>query len=138
MVAIPKIVGVISCGFVLCLSLSDVSQARHNRGTDPCLDRRAPGIEKCGAGKQQGIRTITGEVLHINGTRLLVKQTDGEEVIYQINLSTKIGGDIRPGNRIEAKVNEVEGERLVISIDLARQSPGRQPYRDLWGCFAAG
>jgi len=120
MVAIPKIIGVIFCGFVLCLSLSDVSQARHNRGTDPCLDRRAPGIEKCGAGKQQGIRTITGEVLHINGTRLLVKQTDGEEVIYQINLSTKIGGDIRPGNRIEAKVNEVDGERLVISIDLAR------------------
>ena len=61
-----------------------------------------------------------GEVLPINGARLLVKQTDGEEVIYQINLSTKIGGDIRPGNRIEAKVNEVEGERLVISIDLAR------------------
>ena len=53
------------------------------------------GIEKCGAGKQQGIRTITGEVLHINGTRLLVKQTDGEEVIDQINLSTKIGGGIR-------------------------------------------
>ena len=77
-------------------------------------------IEKCGAGKQQGVRTITGEVLHINGTRLLVKQTDGEEVIYQINLSTKISGDIRPGNRIQAKVNEVEGERLVISIDLAR------------------
>ena len=120
MVAIPKIVGVISGGFVLCLSLSDVSQARHERGTDPCLDRRAPGIEKCGAGKQQGVHTITGEVLHINGTRLLVKHTDGEEVIYQINLSTKISGDIRPGNRIEAKVNEVEGERLVISIDLAR------------------
>ena len=53
------------------------------------------GIEKCGAGKQQGIRTITGEVLPINGTRLLVKHTDGEEVIDQINLSTKIGGGIR-------------------------------------------
>ena len=57
------------------------------------------GIEKCGAGKQQGIRTITGEVLHTNGTRLFVKQNDGEEVIYQINLSTKIGGDIRPVRR---------------------------------------
>ncbi len=120
MIATPKIFGVIVGGFVLCLSLFDVSQARHNKGTDPCLDRRAPGIEKCGAGKPQGIRTIKGEVLHINGSRLLVKLTDGEEVIYQINLSTKIGGDIRPGNRIEAKVNEVEGEKLVISIDLAR------------------
>ena len=75
---------------------------------------------ECGAGKQQGIRTIMGEVLHVNGTRLLVKQTDGEEVIYQIILSTKMGEDIRPGTRIKAKVNEVEGERLIISIDLAR------------------
>ena len=119
MVAISKMVGIISCGFVLCLSLSDVSQARHNRATDPCLDRKAPGIEKCGAGMRQGIRTITGEVLHINRARLLVKQTDGEEVIYRIDLSTQISGDIRPGNRIEAKVNEV-GERHALSIDLAR------------------
>jgi hypothetical protein len=62
MLSIPKIISVVLGSFVLCLSLSDASQARHNRGTDPCLDRRAPGIEKCGAGKQQGIRTITGEV----------------------------------------------------------------------------
>jgi hypothetical protein len=120
MLSIPKLMGVISSGVVLCLSLSDISQARHNRGIDPCLDPKAPGIEKCGAGMPQGIRIITGEVLHINGARLLVKQTDGEEVIYQIDLSTQIGGDIRPGNRIEAKVNEVGGERHAISIDLAR------------------
>ena len=120
MISTPKIIGIISGGFVLCLSLSDVSQARHNRGTDPCLDRKAPGIEKCGAEMREGIRTIRGEVLHINGARLLVKQSDGEEVIYQIDLSTQIGGDIRPGNRIEAKVNEVEGERHAISINLAR------------------
>ena len=61
------------------------------------------------------------EVLPINGARLLVKQTDGEEAIYQIELSTQISGDIRPGNRIEAKVNEVVGERHALSsIDLAR------------------
>jgi hypothetical protein len=120
MVLILKTVGVMSGGFVLCLSLTDVSQARQNRGTDPCLDRKASGIEKCGAPMQQGIRTITGEVLHSNGARLLVKQTDGEEVIYQIDLSTQIGGRIRPGSRIEAKVNEVEGERHAISLDLVR------------------
>ena len=59
------------------------------------------------------------EVLPINGARLLVKQTDGQEVIYQIDLSTFISGDIRPGNRIKANVNEVEGEKYVLSINKA-------------------
>ena len=68
---------------------------------------------------RQGIRTKKGEVLPINGARLLVKQTDGKEMIYQIELSTQISGDIRPGNRIEAKVNAVVGEQhaLVSHID---------------------
>jgi hypothetical protein len=93
---LKKSISTAAYAFVLCLSLSDNSQVGHNRGTAPCLDRNARGIEKCGAGIRQGIRTITGEVLHINGARLLVKQTDGEEVIYQIDLSTQVSGDIRP------------------------------------------
>jgi len=120
MVFIPKIIGVILGGFVLCLSLSDVSQARHKLGSDPCVDGKNPGIEQCGAERRQGVRTITGEVLHINGARLLVKQSDGEEVIYHIDLSTQIGGNIRPGSRIEANVNEVAGEKHALSIHPAR------------------
>jgi hypothetical protein len=62
---------------------------------------------KCNAEPQQGIRTITGEVLRINGARLLVKQSDGEEVILRIDLSTQMGVHIAPGSRIEAKINEL-------------------------------
>ena len=62
--------------------------------------------------------TIRGEVLHINGARLLVKQTDGEEAIFHIDLSTQMSGHIGPGSRIEANVNEVEGKKYALSISL--------------------
>lgn len=123
MVSIPNIIGVISCGVVLCLSLSSVTQARHRTEPDPCADRKGglPGLLKCDVQTQQGIRTITGEVLHINGARLLVRQLDGEEVILHIDLSTQMGvHHIAPGSYIEAKVNEVEHEKYMVSISQAR------------------
>ena len=61
MVSIPKIIGIISGGFVLCVSLSDVSQARHRLGSDPCVEGKGPGIQQCGVDRRQGVRTITGE-----------------------------------------------------------------------------
>jgi hypothetical protein len=132
----PNIVEVISCGFMLYLSLASVTYAaasatkpgapndavvRVNQA-DPCGERSSgqPNLVKCDGETHQGIRTITGEVLHINGARLLVKQSDGEEVILHIDLSTLMGVRIGPGSRIEAKVNEVERERYVLAINKAR------------------
>ena len=37
MLSIPKIIGIILGSFMLCLSLFDVSQARHNKGTTHVL-----------------------------------------------------------------------------------------------------
>jgi len=122
MVALPKIIGGISCGLVLCLSLSNVTQARDRMGPDPCAERRGsqPNHGKCDAETRQGIRTITGEVLHIKGANLLVKQSDGEKVTLHIDLTTQTGIHIVPGIRIEAKVNEVEGEKYALSISSAQ------------------
>ena len=120
MVSILNIIGVMACGVVLCLSLSNATQAGMKH--DSCADRKGelPGLVKCDAETRQGIRTITGEVRHINGARLLVKQSDGEEEILHIDLSTQLGVRIGPGSRIEAKVNEVEREKYVLSISQAR------------------
>ena len=120
--SIPKIIGAVSCGVVLCLSLSNITQARHRTEPAPCADRKGdlPNVLKCDAETQRGIHTIRGEVLHIKGARLLVKQTDGEEAIFHIDLSTQMSGHIGPGSRIEAKVNEVDGEKYALSISLAR------------------
>ena len=123
MVATPSIsIGMISCGFILCLSLSNVTQADEYRKYDPCakIPGRQPNPVKCDEHPQKGIHTITGEVLHINGANLLVKQSNGEEVISRIDLSTKIGRHITTGSHIEAKVNEVEGERHALSIRSVR------------------
>ena len=120
MVSIPKTIGVISCGFVLCLGLFNAAQAVESTRTDPCAERKdgQPDPVKCDKERQQGIHTIRGEALHINGARLLVKQTDGEEAIFHIDLSTQMGGHIGPGSRIEANVNEVEGKKYALSISL--------------------
>jgi hypothetical protein len=99
-----------------------MAQADEYRNFDPCaqIPGRQPNLVKCGKKTQQGIHTITGEILHMNGANLLVKKTDGDEVLLRIDLSTQLGGQISLGHRIEAKVNELEGEKHVLSISKAQ------------------
>jgi hypothetical protein len=120
MVTTPSMsISMVSCGFMLCLSLSNITQADEYRNYDPCAE--IPGLQpnpmKCGEKTQRGIHIIVGEILHMKGTNLLVKQTDGEEVLLRIDLYTQLDGQIRPGNRIVAKVNGVECEKHVLSIN---------------------
>ena len=69
MVSIPKTIGVMSCSFVLCLSLSNVTQAANKMEVDPCADRKGgePNLVKCDEEARQGIHTIKGEVLRVDG-----------------------------------------------------------------------
>ena len=115
-----KSIGTVVAGLVLCLSLSNGTQADEYKNYDPCaqIPGRQLNPEKCSEKSQQGIHTITGEILHMNSANLLVKKSDGEEVFLRIDLNTQLGGQISPGNRIEAKVNSVEGETHLLSIRL--------------------
>jgi hypothetical protein len=76
MVSIPKIVGVLSCGCLLGLSLS-----------------------------LNGIHTIKGEVLRVEPSSYFVKQYDGDQVRVHIDDSTQMTRHIGQGEHIEAKVN---------------------------------
>jgi len=76
MVCIPKVVGVLSCGFLLGLGLS-----------------------------LNGIHTIKGEVLHVEPSSYFVNQYDGSQVRLHIDETTQMTGRIGPGEHIEAKVN---------------------------------
>ncbi len=76
MVSIPKVVGVLSCGCLLGLSLS-----------------------------LNGIHTIKGEVLHVEPSSYFVNQYDGSQVRLHIDDTTQMTGRIGPGEHIEAKVN---------------------------------
>jgi hypothetical protein len=76
MVSIPKVVGVMSCGFLLCLGLY-----------------------------LNGSHTIKGEVLRVEPSSYFVKQYDGNQVRLHIDATTQMAGRIGQGDRIEAKVN---------------------------------
>lgn len=77
MVSIPKVVGVLSCGFLLGLGLF-----------------------------VNGIHTIKGEVLRVEPSSYFVKQYDGYQVRLHIDETTQMTGRIGQGEHIEAKVND--------------------------------
>jgi hypothetical protein len=77
MAPIPKIVGVLLCGFLLALSLS-----------------------------LNGIHTIKGEVLRVEPSFYFVRQYDGYQVRLHIDETTQIKGHIGQGEHIEAKVDD--------------------------------
>jgi hypothetical protein len=120
MICIPKVVGLTSCCFLLCLGLSNAAQAANADSAEDALkaeqsDRRQGGQE---AGEkqitnemkdglsQQGGRTIEGEVLRVEGDNCFVKGQDGKEVRVHFDETTENPGNIKAGDRIEAKVND--------------------------------
>ena len=115
MLSLPKIIGVLSCGVVLCLSLADTTQAFR---LDPCANRKGglPNLLLCSEEKQQGIQTIKGEVLRVEGDTLVVERFNGKEVELQVTPAHKNGSVFAPGDRIEAKLAEVNNEERVLSI----------------------
>ena len=119
MVSIPKVVGVLSCGFLLCLGLSHAAQAADAVPTTDEMkadqsDRRQGGQE---AGEKQMSdemnrdqakdgKMVKGEVMRVEGDNYFVKGQDGKEVRMHIDKTTQSIGSFKQGDRIEAKVNE--------------------------------
>jgi hypothetical protein len=99
MVSIPKVVGVLSCGFVLCLGLST---AAHAGQTD-----------ETGASRLERAKTITGELLRVEYGEYIVKGQDGKEVRLTTDKTTQMMGQLKKGDRIEAKVNEQNHALLI-------------------------
>ena len=114
MVSIPKVVGVRSCGFLLSLGLSNVTQAADEKKADQSemktdqSDRRQSGqaaSEKQMSEEMRG-KTVKGEVLRVESDIYFVKGQDGKEVRMYTDKTTIIMGNIRQGDRIEATVND--------------------------------
>jgi hypothetical protein len=125
MVSIPKVVGVMSCSVLLYLGPSNAAQAHtealvaDNLKADQS-DRRQGGqeagekqINNMEDGQPKGGKTITGEVLRVEGNNCFVKRQDGKEVRLHIDVATLKAKNIEPGDRIEAKVN---GQNHVLSV----------------------
>ncbi len=120
MVSISKIVGVLSCGFLLCLGLS-AAHAEHAPGpsdvmkTDSVTDRQGFQSDddkqknvdnKKGTEHADGAKTIKGELVRVEDGNYFIKAKDGKEVRLHTDKTTEMMGEIKKGDRIDAKVND--------------------------------
>ena len=119
MVSIPKVIGLMSCGFLLSLGLSNAAQAEHAPGpsdvmkTDRVDDRQGfqtdddkQKNDKMDGSSAEGGKTIKGELFRVEGGNYFVKIKDGKEVRLHTDKTTQMRGEIKKGDRIEAKVND--------------------------------
>ncbi len=136
MVSLPKVVGVLSCGFLLCLGLSHAAQAGTAAPTTDEMkadqsDRRQGGQEAgekhmsdaLKGGQSTDGKTIKGEVLRVEGDTYFIKGQDGKEVRLQTNKTTEKIGSVKQGDRIEAKMND---QNHALSIRSARGTDAGQ------------
>jgi len=99
MVSIPKVVGVLSCGFLLCLGLSTVASAADQSDkkmfTVTDKDRFEPGKE------------VTGKVVQVEGEKYFVRESSGNVVQMHVDATTEKSSSaaIKPGDNVIAKVN---------------------------------
>lgn len=98
MVFLPKFVGLMSCGVVLCMGMSQSAFAN-----DPADHQKNDQMK--GAQSDAG-KTIKGEVIRVEGDNYFVKGQDGKEVRLQVDPNTQKTVTISQGDRIEAKVND--------------------------------
>ena len=127
MISLHKFVGVLACGFLLCLGLSTAGQADNADTTGDRLkadqsDRRQGGqevgkkqIKDMGGDKSEGGKTIRGEVLRVEGNDCFIKGQDGREMRLHIDLFTMKARNIEPGELIEAKVDDQNHALSILS-----------------------
>ena len=116
--SVPKVVGVLSCGFLLCLGLSTVGKAGNaaaaadDMNADQPSDQRNEQAQKemddqlKGSHLENG-KSIKGELLRIENGNYFVRGGDGKEVRLYTDHSTQKTGDISQGDRIDANVNDL-------------------------------
>ena len=117
MVSIRKVVGVVSCACLLSLGLFTVTQAAEKplaaENMKSGLSDREDDHVKPDEETAQGTNTINGEVLRIKGEHVYVRQSDGKEMHLHTKPTTRMIGEFKKGDRIEAKVND---QNNVLSI----------------------
>ena len=129
MESIPKVVGLMSCGFLLCLGLSHMAQAGH--ATSPVYPIvRKGGHDAVKAELLKSGHRIEGEVLRVDGKHYFVKGPDGQEVHLYTDQTTRKIGKISEGNRIVAVVNDQNHARSIRVADMADMRDRRNEKTD--------
>ncbi|HEY6261509.1 MAG TPA: hypothetical protein VIW47_07945 [Nitrospiraceae bacterium] len=130
MVSMSKVVGLMSCGFLLFLGLSNSVLAEHTPSpsdlmkTDRVDDQQGFQADddkqknvKTEDSSAEGSRTIKGELFRVEGGHYFVKVKDGKEIRLHTDKTTHMTGEIKKGDHIEAKVNN---QNHALSIRTAK------------------
>jgi hypothetical protein len=118
MTTVPKVVGLLSCGVVLCLGLSNAAQARTTASVaDPMnagqSDRGDKMRDPMKGARSKGGWTIRGELVRIEGNNYVVKGGDGHEVRLHTDRTTQMMKKVHLGDWIQAKVNNQYDAALI-------------------------
>lgn len=100
MLSITKVVSVLSCGVLLCLGMSQAAHAADGEG----------------ASRHEQATVIKGNLVSIDYEDYIIKEKDGKEVRVHINKKTQMMGQIKKGDRVEAKVDAKDNALLIRSL----------------------
>jgi len=100
MVSIPKVVGVLSCGVLLCLWLSQAAHAANEEG----------------ASRLEQAKVIKGDLVRIDYGDYIVKDKEGQEVRVHMTKKTQVMGQLTKGDRLEVKVDDQNNALLIRSL----------------------
>lgn len=117
MVSIPKIVGVLSCSFLLWLGLSTVafSADQFNTGYSSGKIWTVDDKDRFVAGKE-----VKGEIVKIDGEHYVVREASGAEVRMHVDAKTEKRSNMLPkvGEHVLAKV-DAKGHALSFLTDAS-------------------
>lgn len=131
MISIPKVVGVLTCGFLLCLGLSNTAQSGPPASpADPAVRKGGQAGVRGEHAKPKGGHRIEGDVLRVEDKHYFIKGQDGEEVRLHTDRSTKMTGNISEGFRIVANVDDRNHARSIRIADMADMTDRRYNNAD--------
>jgi uncharacterized membrane protein YcgQ (UPF0703/DUF1980 family) len=105
---------------LLCLGLSNAAKAEHppapsdvmktdsvsdRQGFQSDDDKQKNVDDEKGSNSAKGAKTIKGELSRVEDGNYFVKVKDGKEVRLHTDKTTKMMGDVKKGDHIEAQVN---------------------------------
>ena len=118
MISIPKIVGVMSRGLMLCVSLSGTAQAAEKIHPHGCFEMKGGqrDLVQCEEDRRYGIDIVKGDVLDIDTSKYVVQRFYGKEMQLIADASTQVTGTIDLGDTVEARVIDENNKKYVLSI----------------------
>ena len=104
MPSLPKVLGVVFCGYLFSMGLSTVAQTEI---FDPLQGGQGFGetpLQQMESVRSAVGKTIQGEVLRVENNDYVIKDQNRKEGRLQVDITTLKARNIKPGDRIEARV----------------------------------